>query len=560
MSKRRDYRKGKERSENTERFPKGSEAPSTDRVDNGKGSNDVSWYARYPSLLAAAASFPYPYRPGMVVPLGAYNSTTVKSDLNYHVPGVLSLQWGPSIGISSKSTDPASVLGKEMYARVRKAYSGTLRADAPDYVIYILALDSIFSYIGWMKRLYRVLNTWTSENYLVPDGILHGMGLDDLDIRELRLRRVELWQAINTLVLQSRKFTCPGTIDYINRHYWMNDNVYADSPEVASQYYMFNQVYYYMYQLAAYEENATPVGGVTMQAMPWLRTATTPEAFKRVSVESLLTIGMGMIEAMNEWDDAYTINGYLQRAYGDGPLFILDEIPLDARFEPVYSPEVLMQIENSTPVIGGFDAATNADVNLDIYQDPISNSIISKMKLHVPTSGLPFNQKGFSGTSPFFSMRMANPGALENTIASRLKVYATVDADDPASNGYTITVHTCASELPLSWCFIGAGDKPYDGTVPMQEVMSADCIPAYFCVANGLSAAQAKPLVSKLLAMEAFDWHPIVPIAYINPTDATQNDLVMLGDIHNPTVITQEQLQNLHRVCLYSEFNSFSMD
>lgn len=201
--------------------------------------NDVSWYAKYPDLLQAAGSFPYPYRPGMSIPMGtpSYNTNIQRS---FHIPGVLALDWIPSIGVSNEATSPSSVAAKEIYAKVRSKYSGALDADAPDFMVYLMALDSVFAYIAWCKRIYRTLNAWTPNNYVLPDTLLSAYGLTVQDIQSLREQRVLLWQIINELVLQSRKFTCPALMDVFNRHYWLSDNVYTDANSINAQLYVFN--------------------------------------------------------------------------------------------------------------------------------------------------------------------------------------------------------------------------------------------------------------------------------------------------------------------------------
>lgn len=323
-----------------------------DRAYRG-GENDISWYTRYPNLVVASASLPYPYRPGMDVEIATTRSLGGGSWVNkvtQTIPGVMALEWIPSAGKSENAMDPASLLGMEIYAKVRQSYSGTLRADAPDYVIYVMALDSVFSYIAWLKRLYRVLNAWTPENYAMPAALLHGMGLQDDDIAALRANRMQLWEYINMLVLESRKFTCPGTLDIINRHYWMSDNVYVDDPSLNSQMYMFNLAGAYEYSLATYGDQTTPTGGLTLKLMPWVRSSTSANpngVGPTLSVELLYEYGHSMLTALAEWDDSYTINGYLKRAYEGTPLFAVEELPINAVLDPVYSTEVLTQIENS---------------------------------------------------------------------------------------------------------------------------------------------------------------------------------------------------------------------
>lgn len=212
--------------------------------------NDMSWYSHYPELLEATARVPFPNRPGMEVPLGKVNLTignVSNPSVSYQVPGVASMFWVPAFAKSEKATDPMSIAAREIYSKVRSKFSSSLDADAPDFIMYLGALDSIFAYIGALKRIYRVLDVYTPNNYILPDGLLQGMNFSPETVNELRIHKADFNFAINQLVRMSRKFHLPATMDLFNRHYWMNDNVYTDAPDINSQFYVFVQAGFYKF-------------------------------------------------------------------------------------------------------------------------------------------------------------------------------------------------------------------------------------------------------------------------------------------------------------------------
>lgn len=125
--------------------------------------NDIAWYSKNPELLIAAAQVPYPFKPGMMVPGGTFTDQagTYTYNADTWLPGVCTVQFDYSVGYSNDTMSPASIAAREMFARIRSKFSGRLVADAPDIFMYCLALDQVHAYIAWLKRLYRLLRTYS---------------------------------------------------------------------------------------------------------------------------------------------------------------------------------------------------------------------------------------------------------------------------------------------------------------------------------------------------------------------------------------------------------------
>lgn len=577
MGKTPNKRNAKRKFSNRKR---GSERPAydnrrgTEREDarpqygktDSEAMNDISWYSRNPNLLIAAGSFPYPYRPGMQLNMGTTPNAAITANnpatRQFRIPGVLSLNWMPSIGVSNTATDPASVMAKEIYSRVREKYSGSLEADAPDFVMYLLALDSIFSYIAWLKRLYRVMNAWSPNNYAIPDVLLGSMWLSNQDIVSLRNNRTALWQGINELVLQSRKFTCPASMDIFNRHYWMSDNVYTDEASINSQFYIFNLVGVYQYASLPMPNSTDTAAGLKMVELP--NVSVVARRSTTMTVDTLIQFGRTLIDSLVAWDDAYTINGYLMRAYEGEAMFVVDELPQDQPFAPVYVPEVLAQIENARTVPFGLNPASFEGFN--ITQDVLSNAVISNPSFTVRSLSS-WDDQGVAKVTgwtvpPTLSIRSDSPTVADSVIASRLQASVTVDA----SGTYPAVTIDCASEVPLAWLL-------FTEVPNVAQVRDAGTCPVFveqtpgLVAAGTLSQSQAVVLltaVTNLLTVEQFDWHPFIFITTQGSQSPSGTPLsnykafAVLGDTHNITTITPGDLENLHRVCMFSELNSFS--
>lgn len=538
--------------------------PRGGRADAKNFENDLSWYTRYPNLLQAAASLPFPVRPGMFVPMGKANdptdNTRVFGTPTYRVPGVMVLDWVPSMGKSNSVMDPASVVAKEVYSRVRKAYAGTLSVDAPDFVMYFGALDSIFAYIAALKRVYRLLNAWTPENHVLPDTVLRALGFASDVIVGLRAHRTQLWQYINELVLQARKFTCPAVFDYFNRHYWMSDNVYTDGSSINSQFYVFNLIGCY-----SYAQVKTPQGvdaaGLTLSPTPWIELAN-PQSATTLTVDFLYNFGSALITNLSGWDDSYTISGYLARAFDGAPTFIVDEIPLDQPFNPVYAEEVLTQIENSRTLPGLEYNITNDNASLlfgdasftKVLQDPTTNAVITSTTYKVSLSSFDSGliKSGMIEVNPVMSLRTDTPSAGDVVIASRLmSAWKLVSA---TTSDLTITADV-GSEVPVRWRIFGCDQNVNKAYIPYPSV------DGYFDAVSGTDYGKSPASMADLLNVEQFDWHPFMQFGFAIGTDTQASlNVIIRGDVHNINSVLPDVLEQIHRVCLYSEFNSFSID
>lgn len=474
--------------------------------------NDMSWYNHNPLLTQAAASIPFPYRPGMDVPLGGQEFQP------FNIPGVMQLGWLPFVGYAELATDPINIAAKEVYAKVRGAFSGSLEADPPDFMVYFMALDSIFSYIGHLKRVFRILNTYTPMNYMIPDVLLQALGCGNSTINNLKNDRMKFFQVINELVGMTHKFTCPAVFDIFNRHYWMSDNVYADAESANSQLYVFNATGFYQFTLVN-TPDGVPAGGLTMKFSP-LGRANDQTA---VTVAQLYAFGKELIDALAQSEDAYTISGYLTRAYDGSVPFRVDEITLNEPFNPVYVPEVLAQIENAW-ALNAYDVEIALD-KFTVSQNPKSNVVISTPKFDSAPVG--------SSLRPFLSIRSDAPSVSDVIECTRLKTMVTDDLRVIAGTEVLATL--------IMYCYQNYDNPktPVGGNI--DQIVTVD---------------QNAPTVIDFIKLDwlvratVFDWHPLAVISY-SATGTSWSPAIM-GDIHNFTTFSKDQLIEINKICLYS--------
>jgi hypothetical protein len=516
---------------------------------NGRTSslNDISWYNRYPELLQATSRVAFPYRPGMNVPMGQI-TTVNPEECNYTIPGVATLYWVPAFARSNKATDPMSIAAREIYAKVRSKFSSSLDADAPDFIMYIGALDSIFSYLGALKRLYRVLDVYSPNNYVLPDGLMNGMNISRSTVQILRTQKANFNFAINQLIRMSRKFILPATMDLFNRHYWMNDNVYADAPSISTQFYVFVQAGYYTYA-SLNTPDGVPAAGLRLIEAPW---GSLHEWKSTTPVEDLYNFGTDLINTLSSWDDAYTISGYLMRAYEGAPQFTVDELPIDTAFEVAYVPEVLSQIHNSHGILAN-DAMSITNLrDTDVTQDPKTNAVLYNPKVKVSFSAFGTEYRD-SKVCINLNEDVPTPEAV--VIATRLNA-CLGDPTGEKDESFVI----CGTEIPMGWNVsipsIAANDVTYSSYGLDQEDRLV-----FDDNTTGIDYDWKRLYLDMVKdAIEAFDWHPMIRMTYVCKTERgdVHSATYLRGDVRNITSVDKSTLENIHRICSYSEFNSFS--
>lgn len=491
--------------------------------------NDLSWYAHNPALLAAAASLPFPYRPGMGLPVAGL----ANGDAKFGIPGIFVISWNPVFGQANGSpTDPIALAAKELYGRVRNAFSGRIYADPPDFVIYLGALDSIFSAIGSLKRIFRTISSYSPENYMLPDALLQALGIAKDNVSAWITGRMDLFMYINELVAYSRKLRCPDVMDLLRRHYWMNDNIYLDAPQANAQMYVFKQTSYYKFKLI---EGTAGVqsGGLSLVDINYASPATAYESVKQ------------LIDALAGSEDAYTISGYLMRAFDGSSEFRVDEVTLLEQLTPVYVPEVLTQIENARKPIG-FSAPTISDLT----QNPANNSLTQSVTLSIAKSG----DTGalLAGLLPklygIVSLPMQLPSAADVVIATRLQfAYGAFTATD---TGVTCSL-SCPTEVVTDMRIFYYS---WNGSKPFVANLVFDTDVAY---------TTSSTIVGNdgvLLVAGPFDWHPLQRVfTYTKGTPPAITNSYVLGDVKNITSIEPDTLANIHRVCVLSELNTFGI-
>lgn len=295
---------------------------------DASSTNHTEWYTPDPVMLKDAASFPFAYKTGDPIALGASVSP-------YYVPGLIRINYFPTLGeITSPSSD-ANVGANAVYSFIRKANSGSRNYDAQDFMLYLMTADSIYTGIAWFQRLLFAMNMYLLDNRYTPEILLKSMGVQFNsaligDQPKIRLR-------LNQVIFKANCLTVPKVFAFFDRHMQMCSNFYTDEENYFSQLYYFNPDYLYKYSLNASTKKGQliPVAwGNNLgadSAQPW---------------ETYMEKLEDMVNRWYSEEDSQIMSGDIQKAYTPNQWITLGSIPDGLVAKPVYDINMLHQIHN----------------------------------------------------------------------------------------------------------------------------------------------------------------------------------------------------------------------
>lgn len=198
------------------------------------GGNDFSWYNTLPELTAAASNIPFSRPLGTEISYESLVNAPTKTSniLEYRggkktlfpqattqvatsLPGMMFIEWYPTIGASYASNSPINMISREIYSYVRHVNSGSANYDAPDLMMYLIAMDSLYSMYNAAVRVYGLMNLYTSSNRYMPKALIEGLGWD---FNSVLGNMAQFRWAINNVAYKMSSLAVPSFMSYYLRH------------------------------------------------------------------------------------------------------------------------------------------------------------------------------------------------------------------------------------------------------------------------------------------------------------------------------------------------------
>lgn len=540
--------------------------------------NDPAWYAQSPQIIRDFASLPFGN------PLGSKLPSTVFGPGNgYSISGIMTLYYTPAIGVASTENSAINVAMRNIYSYVRHANSGHANYDAPDLMLYLLAMDSVYMFHAWVKRLYGQLMLATTYNRYYPKALIES---ELVDYEDLQANIADFRGFINLYAVKAGAMAVPNSMSFMARHTWMTEGLYVDDASTPkAQTYKYVPENFWKFQLD--DQGAGSLVNVG-QCIGLAGGIVSNRKFA-----DIVALGNQLLNPILANEDMNIMSGDILKAFGESGIVKMSGITEDYMVLPSYSPEVLSQIENATIYTG--QAITKVTQATAVGTGYLQSAPIVNVGNCIVANPSNYSVPPQSGTAYMYELKSAYSGdRLLNMhtqdvtpemvmVATRLMsslnitnqpTYSTLASGNFYVNG---NVSSCGSEIvsgALMWSYDynSANTAVSLNSKPIATCMVLSLIPNYVAEPGQsdftISATAAVRALTPVLAqLSQYDWHPLVSVAIatinrapsstpkpgtIGSFDGTKT---VMADLANYTTISEANIENMNSIALLSEFS-----
>lgn len=299
--------------------------------------NDASWYYQNEQLLRDTASLSYNSPLGLTLP--ANSVSEIQKYIGQALPGMVRCGFVPVPGICNSNADALNIAAKNIYSFVRHQNSGSKNYDAPDYMLYLVCLDSLYMLFNEGQRAYGVAGYYSATNRYYPSALLTALGFDAADLIS---NLADFRAFLNTCAAKINSLCAPKKMKIFERHSWMVSRIYLDSMSSKPTAIFYVPDAYYAY------DELSGAGRATQQTRP-----------NTLTVAQYKGLFNTLFNALNDSEDIGVMSGDTLKAFGSD-LWTIAPVPAEYVTPIVYEEEVLMQFHNASFL--------GVPTNLDITQ------------------------------------------------------------------------------------------------------------------------------------------------------------------------------------------------
>lgn len=509
-----------------------NQAKKTSTAGVSKG-NDAAWYGANSFLVNDSASLAWS------TPIGS-QTTSLDAGVNYNYaigqPGIMTLDVIPVLGYSEDNTSAVNIAARNVYSFVRHVNSGHANYDAPDLMLYMLALDSAYSFLCWMTRTYGYLMLYSMYNRYLPDALITANGVDAADLRN---HITDLRAFINMYTVKLGSLVLPASMPITARHCWMYSGFYADSPNLKAQLYQYAPKGFYRYV------ELEGAGKLVFEPL-----VANDEAGKQklLKFSDITAYATKMLNSIITSEDCAIMSGDILKAFGPEGIIKLPYLEEAYVVLPTYSIEVLSQIQNAT-VLGGTIIPSDFDVTQSVTVDPkTSGAIIQKPRFKPPLGSTTHTKPllaNFRSKRYMYQFGDADDPS-QNMVSSRLMVFGTPEF---SGNDVYVNLTTVGTEIITSARITTLNT---DGSIYIHPGASM------LNYADSTQGFLALTIHACMVAKFAFHPTSAYYSAFYFKDDTQKEATTLLGimdDVSNYTTVTEDVIKRMHDTALLSLYN-----
>lgn len=499
---------------------------STDKgnVEVKEKANDPSWYTVSDQLIRDVASLSFNTPLGREISINneCIGTFAAGTKIGLKQPGIMSIYTAPSCGYSIDSSSAINLAAKNFYTFIRHANSGHSNYDSPDLMIYLLAMDSLYSWYAWMTRIYGLARVFSQTNRYLGDAMLNAMGCS----ANIRKDLAGFRSFLNQFALKLSSFCVPKSMSLYSRHTWMYANVFKDENIDKSQFYAYVPAVLWQYRELEGAGRLHPIPVVCDQVP---RRGISPRA--SLEYQDIVNISASLLNPIVDSEDMNIMSGDILKAYGDENVWKLALIPEDYTVFPMYSEEVLMQIHNTNfagVATVGYTQDSLEDIDvLDVYQD---TTIATGGRIYFTPA---FFLNPYLGYEKILDINKQEVTPEDVIVASRNMLWGDTSTTDSGNARSELDV--CGSEICLNLTIT------YINEAGVVNLMGA---------ANNTSVdGTVSEMFRRLCSM--FNMAPFLPDFGTAGSPGVNG---MTGELTNFTIVNSKDIKRMHETALLSMF------
>lgn len=535
----------------------------TDEYKPSNGHNDVSWYTPDQQILNDVARLPYSIPTGMPFSRPITGQGTAGSDMA--IPGILTQHIMPTFGYSSSPNDPVNVAAQGIYSFVRHLNSGSRNYDPVDMMIYIGALDSVYSIISWATRLYATICSYAQGNRYLPRLLFEAQHCNFQDFAD---NMVQFRAKLNQRIAKASQLMVPNVMPLFERHRWLFSNYYIEGDTIKDQIYMYAPVGFYKFDLDS--------DGAGMLKAVSLRSRYTGS----LTVNDLMQLIDDMLDPIIQDEDFNIMSGDIFKAYGNN-IVTYSMVPDMIAMNFTYDENVLLQFKNSKSKHVALDSNRNfIDNFFDVHQDTTKSYLVVENPSSAVLNQLNMNLNDWDVCDASATSRVKAIQRIVNYAWTRPTLLTSPHSDPDAAENMVMTRGTMAAEIgfgasaDLDTYTMAYGSEWYDhftitsffrnrntmawniSTMSMEQVV---------VIFDHLTDTPATFNLYKEFTLRAFTdvskfkYHPEVSIVNYITDDNTVADnrfgIPSFFEIDNYTVQGYQVIKSMHDAALLGEYN-----